>query len=159
MFLVIIFLLTLSFTGDVYSQSSSSDSLNSSVKIWAGISITCTDVQFPDIVAGIGYADSAIRSDHTSYVPGGANGHNASCTVTGETGKSYKAVLPTTPVNMTNGVSIIPITSFGCTIPGCISTIGNNFEIASKLGQVEVSDTAGDYQTSDLTIEVHYGTS
>ncbi len=141
----------------VYAQSSATDSFVGKIKVWAPLTLTCaaSDMVFPDIVANVAYAADTIISGGPAMIPGGALGNDIDCVVTGQAAKKYTVTLPATPIGFDDAGGKLKIN--GLSAGGPQFTIGTNFSVEGKLGELLANDVvAGDYVTASQTISIAY---
>ncbi len=147
-------------SANALAQSSASDTFVGKIKVWAPITLNCTaDMAFPDIVANVAVA-GGLRTTDASPVPGGASGHNMTCTVTGQVGKQFRVTRPATPISFLVETDI-KIDSIDYPSGGDLRTLTTSpydFEVNGKLQAISAGavPNAGDYETAALTISVAY---
>ncbi len=146
----------------VFAQSSASDTFVGKIKVWNAMTLDCgADLAFPDIVANVAYAGGAVASNGSAMVPGGALGHNLSCTVGGKAGQKYSVTPPAGNLAFLVETDLV-IDAFGFASGNHNRTIGgggtDTFELFARMKEILASSVgaAGDYETASQTITVAY---
>lgn len=148
----------------VFAQSSASDTFVGRVKVWEAVTLDCiADIAFPDIVANVAYGAGTIASNAvTPLVPGGALGHNLSCTVSGQPSAKYTVTPPAGNVSFLIETDLV-IDAFGFAGGGnhnrTLDVNGDDtFALFARMREVTANavSAAGDYETASLSVSIAY---
>lgn len=153
LFILVAFILFNS--NSVYAQSSANDTFSASVVIWSGLTISCTDMKFPDLVKGPVWVD--VTSNMSSQFGGGDPGNDALCSVTGQASEWFTV----------SNISTVAMTGPGNSISFSVSEVSGpdyqlngsgaaSFYIRGTMAEIFGTQTAGTYNGS-ATAYIEYG--
>ncbi len=153
LFILVAFILFNS--NSVYAQASANDSFSSSVVIWAALTVSCTDMKFPDLVKGPVWVD--VTSNMSAQFNGGAPGNDAQCSVAGQASQWF-TVTDIDTVAMTGPGNSISFSASAVSGPDyqLNGSGAATFYIRGTMAEVFGTQVVGTY-TGSATVYIEYG--